>query len=455
MATEATVNLREWEHIELNDAQRAALHGVGPDEVQRSLAGLVSCQMTPRGLQISADKRNVGEARVGALHVRVAPRLPVGDVVRLFAWTRERDLKLLAPALGAASVGTSSFAEVLAAGLVVEAERILAGDLHRAWRRREERLLLLRGRPAFERMGAAPAALGVACRYLEGTHDTRLNRLLAVGTGRAARLLYRHTGWLRRARAVAQAMLDLAPGGGEARPLSADFAAGRAELTPRTQGYRSALWLAEWIAVGGGPLTTAGAGGPVGWRLDMAALFEAAVTRSVRRELEPLGFRVDAQARDRTAILDGGGKVYREVRPDIEVRDGAGAVIAILDAKYKTYGQVSTDGAPAWKVENDDLYQLAFYGARFPPTLDGRPPVQLAIVSPSDPDAPPLGETWTNLSVGGQPLRLVAVDVARLPDASPEQRWVKVCVRPDPAPAGSPFPPLASTSAAQAASGSP
>ena len=65
----------------------------------------------------------------------------------------------------------------------------------------------------------------------------------------------------------------------------------------------------------------------------MAALFEAAVSKAVAREAIGRGLRIRPQPRERRTILDAEGRLYREVRPDVEVLDGD-RVVAVVDAKY-------------------------------------------------------------------------------------------------------------------------
>ncbi|WP_170229786.1 5-methylcytosine restriction system specificity protein McrC [Polyangium fumosum] len=330
-------------------------------------------------------------------------------MARLFASVSGVKLDVLDEVLGTRGQTDLTFVEALALGLVIEGERLLSGDLDRAWRRQEERLALLRGRPVFERIGAAPAALGVPCRYVEGTRDTLPNRLVAVGLESAARVLLRRTSGLRRARALAQAFLDLAPGA--RAPSRQDYAVARERLTTRSEPYRDALWLSEWLVLGGGPLSSVGAGGTAGWCLDMAGLFEAAVTQALQEEVSKLGLRAVAQKQDRCAITTAGGAEYRRVIPDIEVLRGA-EVIAVVDAKYKAYFRANEQGSPLLRITNDDIYQLAFYGSRVPY------PVLLAIVSPRGGEGPSLDDRWRTLYLAGQSLRLVGVDLAALAKGS-------------------------------------
>lgn len=406
------IRLREWAWSDPLDGPVVAdAAGVPLDRLQDLLAPLVDLRPDWGGHVRFHACGAVGEVCVGGLLVEVEPHLPVADLFALFAWTEDAALHLLDEALGAREGRPTHFAEALALGLVVECERLLRGDLHRSWERREERLLVLRGSPRFDRLGTSPPAQGVPCRYLEGTRDTLPNRLLSSGLLAACRRLGRYADALRRARPVAAALCDLAT---PFRPDASDFSRARERLTWRTASYRPALLLAEWVLLGRGPLAALGGGGAMGWHLDMARLFEAAVTKAVTREAIRRGWCTRVQHRDRWAVLDGEGSPYREICPDIEVLDGD-HVIAVVDAKYKRYAVGGEEGAVVERLSNDDLYQLAFYGVALE-ARQGTAPA-LIIVSPADPDRP-LADRWRRITVADRPLTLTGVDLALLP------RWV-------------------------------
>ncbi|WP_437504936.1 5-methylcytosine restriction system specificity protein McrC [Sorangium sp. So ce1099] len=402
---ERSITLEEWESTRLLAREIEVVTGCDIEVAVARLGQLVRCSPAWGGAVELVASGKVGEISIGGLHVRVRPHLPAGDLVRLFAWVRGARLDVLDEMLGVHGQADVTFIEALAVGLVVKGERLLLRDPDRAYWRREERLALLRGRPVFEKMGAAPLALGVPCRYMEGTRDTPPNRLVAFGLDAATRVLRRQGAWIGRARAVAQVFLDLAPGA--RMPSRSDYIATRERLSQRSEPYREALWLSEWLVLGGGPLSSAGAGGTAGWSLDMAALFEAAVTQALRKEVESLGLRAVAQKQDRRAITTADGAEYCRVIPDIEVLRGE-QVIAVVDAKYKAYCLADDDGSPSLRIANGDLYQLAFYGSR------GPGPVMLAIVSPQEGEAPSLDQRFRTIHVAGQPLRLIGVDLGAL-----------------------------------------
>lgn len=396
--------LEEWEPRSLCGQELSGAAGLPLEALAGRLEPLVACQPEWGGRVRLCARGRVGEIAVGDLRVEVRPRLPVGELVALLAKTAGAPLELLEAVIGACAGRKTGLAEALALGLVREAERILAGDLDRQERRREERLQMLRGRPLFDRLGAGPPALGVPCRYVEATRDTALNRLVAAGLEAATRRLARWQAWRRRAMAVAVMLQELAR---PAWPSREDFVLARSRITPRTERYRVALQLAEWLLLGGGPLSSCGGRGASGWRLDMASLFERAVAQALAREARAAGFQVRAQEQHRLRITDAAGASYRAVRPDLEIR-GGGRTLAIVDAKYKEYALTKEDGSPHRRVSSEDLYQLAFYGAELAPEA------ALAIVAPADPDGAPLGAPWRTIHLAGRRLAVIGIDLRAL-----------------------------------------
>jgi 5-methylcytosine-specific restriction endonuclease McrBC regulatory subunit McrC len=383
----------------------------GFQRVVSSLAGLV--ELTPRwDGQVQARAGGMaGEVACAGIHFIVEPAHPVGDLLRLLCW--ERGFPTLVPEISGTEKSLPvALPQAISAGLVAEAERVLAGDPVRAYLRREDRLLALRGNIRFDRLGVHPPGLGVDCRYQEGSTDVLENRLALAGAARALRWLVALPGrrgdganWSARAWAVARRFGELAS---SMVPSRVDFAFARGRDGHRAERYRALLWLAELLIYGGGPVITVGTGGSAGWMIDLPALFEASVTKVVKEWASARGYSARAQARERRAILDGAGSTYREIRPDLEIwREGR--LLAIIDAKYKGYAR-NGSGSPD-KVLPEDLYQLAFYRA-----AHARHAPKVGIVSPVGPSDPPLERRWRRIYVAGHPLDVLGVDLGRVAD---------------------------------------
>lgn len=75
-------------------------------------------------------------------------------------------------------------------------------------------------------------------------------------------------------------------------------------------------------------------------------------------------FEVQAQKGDYRALLDGEGRHYASVRPDLEVWNSE-HLVGVIDAKYKPYWRARDEVLkPSRKLANEDLYQLFFYQQR-------------------------------------------------------------------------------------------
>jgi 5-methylcytosine-specific restriction endonuclease McrBC regulatory subunit McrC len=397
-----SVRIREWRRTHLPAGALEAA-GTSAPLLAEALEPLV--QTTPgwRDEVRLAAKGRVGELQIGRLHVGVVPHLPAGDVLTLFAWARGVRLILDHRRLGVEGTAPS-LAELLAAALIQEATHLLEGDLLRRSLRREERRFILRGQPRFEQCGLRPPQQGLDCRFFEVSTDTLENRLVRAGLEAALKRVGRQPRLLPSAVRALGVFRDLCVA---IHPTRQDFDKARERRGPRTASYRNAHRLARWLLLGGGPLASWGLGGVTGWTLDMAGLFESAVARGVGAWARRHGWTVREQPRDRRAIQDRTGATYREIRPDLEVLDRDRRVLAIVDAKYKGYG-LATDGhEPIRKVDNDDIYQLAFYGERAGPT------VPLFIISPAG-EEHELADRYRRLKVGGRGLELLSVDLQRL-----------------------------------------
>jgi len=393
--------LAEWERWTGVGESLAGSSGKNLVELSTALEPLVGLTPLLDGRVEVRARGRVGELATGSLHVRVRPRYPAGDLVRLFCWTQGATLHAL-DEQGVSRPGEATFQELLSQAMVREAERLLATDLVRRWQRRSDVLQILRGRPDFARMGERPPALGLPCRYQELSTDTLENRLVRAGLEAALR-------WIRpsqrmRARASATTFADLASA---QWPCLDHYRLATLNRTPRTEGYRAALQLSRWLVLGGGPISTWGASGVSGWWLDMPALFERVVAKGVSAWAAERGWSVLPQKVRSYRVLDGVGESYQRVIPDLEVWD-RNRLLAIVDAKYKRYGEGTGTREPVKRIDRADLYQLAFYGASSP----GKP--RLVVASPAPVDGKGLAPRWKRLDVGGQHLDLIEVDLRKV-----------------------------------------
>jgi len=354
-------------------------------------------------------QRKVGEARIGGLSIEVVPKVGMDVLLEAFSWASDVRIGLNRDRLGTAGATRAlTLRQALAAGLVMQLEELVRGDVHRAYVERHERLQTLRGRPTFERLGDHPAPLGVPCHYVQLTRRTAPNALLTLGAEVAARTLGRTT-LAGKARALWSTLSEIAPAP-EGSVAAHVFSSARDALGHRYQPYRHALDLTQMLVLGGGPITAVGDGGMSGWWVDMPSVFERIVTLGVQRACERRGLHVAVQPRHVGAILDADRRPYQATQPDLEVRDALGQLIAIIDAKYKPY--LAADPAtrsPLRRVDREDLYQLAFYGQ----TATGSPRLLIACPRVGDADDE-ITATHRTLSFGPHSVELFGVDLEAL-----------------------------------------
>ena len=418
-----TISLLEWQNHPARTAQLCALTGCADaEELGERLAPLVSVRPTFREGEIElVATRKVGELQVGELMISVMPHVSGDALLRVLGWMLGANVHLIDGAMGMRIPSYSegfSLRKALAAGLVISIRQIVRHELHRDYKRQQERLLTLRGQPDFARQGIRPDALGLPCRYLELTRDTLPNRALH-GALEVAHQLLSGTSFEQEAARHHQAFSQLVPSRqvhGGAQLVTLEQLRQAQEMTVhRYPRYAASLVLARLLLFGGGPVSVIGDGGMSGWWVDMPSLFEHAVIQGATRWAERRGLRAQAQPRYQGAILGGQARVYREARPDLILRDGnSDEVLALLDAKYKPYFRAKTSthskdgaGAPLRPVDREDLFQMAMY-------IGLAPGARYLLAAPFEPDWPAIAGRYRTLTLHEQRLQLVPVALDEL-----------------------------------------
>ncbi|MEM1350078.1 MAG: hypothetical protein AAGI01_16075, partial [Myxococcota bacterium] len=297
------VTLEEWSAASCPTGAAVAATGLDPEALSERLHPLVRVRPGWSEQLVFEARRKVGEARVGALSIEVVPKVGMNALLGAFAQASSVHIGLSQDRLGTSGATRElTLRQALAAGLVMQLEELVRGDVHRAYIARRERLQTLRGRPTFERLGDQPTPLGVPCHYVQLTRHTAPNALLTLGAEAASNILGR-TALAGAARALWSTLHEIAPA--PAGSLSAHaFSSARGALGHRYQPYRHALDLTQMLLLGGGPVTAVGDGGMSGWWVDMPSVFEHIVTLGVQRAGEQRGHHVAAQPRHVGAILD-------------------------------------------------------------------------------------------------------------------------------------------------------
>lgn len=257
----------------------------------------------------------------------------------------------------------STFVDALGYLFEAELSQLLDRGLHSEYRRVQRTESHLRGRLDLQQQLRRPhSSLDFECEYDELTIDTVVNRAILQATTILLRLarspslrrsLQRHRHVLR------QQVSDAAVSPAELN---------RVELTRLNDHYADVLRLTNLI-IRNQLIRELQTGSRKSFSLlvDMNRIFERVIERAMRTAVASRpGWTIDAQHSSRNLIS--GGKHTVMIRPDILVRNEAGTVQYVGDAKWKL-------GSP----NNSDFYQLASYqlayeapGILLYPEQDGR-----------------------------------------------------------------------------------
>ncbi len=131
--------------------------------------------------------------------------------------------------------------------------------------------------------------------------------------------------------------------------------------TPITRHFESVALLSHEIVKRRGSLTSATRADASGVLIDVAELWELFLVHCARRAFGPSRVEHGTAEREGAHLLQScstPSKRLGRLKPDILVRDHAGQLVAVIDAKYKRLR--SWRGSPSG-VNRGDLYQLTSY----------------------------------------------------------------------------------------------
>lgn len=344
-----------------------------------------------RGLRVQS-RQHVGVVQLGALRIRIRPKVPLVTLWRLMVYGLGLDAL---PPLPPVDIGlTGNVPELLVEMLRLEAERLWQRGLSRGYRDRDDWLGAPRGRPDLtvlaRNLPLTRAAL--PCRHHVYTADVLHNHVVLAGL-----LLARRLTSSRRLRGALHRTIE------SWRSVCAEVPIGRSLLddadrsrTRLTAHYAPAHRLVRALFERLGPdERLAGGSASVGGALwNMATLFERAVARFLCENLPDL--EVHTQSRlHRVYSVEPGPHGHRAPtpRPDLVVmRDGE--PLAVLDTKYR---DLSATSLPRDIVYQMSVYSLAFGGQRPVPAI-----VLYAVPHGSRPDV-----RFTLRVTGGEDRRIV------------------------------------------------
>ncbi|MFI1566411.1 McrC family protein [Streptomyces sp. NPDC020490] len=387
-----------------------------PRDVERLRAlqarGCLTLDQAPAGWRLKADA-TVGILVLDRIRLVVEPK---------FAIPGERLMIWLAYALGTPTplpatarrwaTGPEGYADLVAAALLEQCERLVREGLRRDHVRRQSLEPVLRGR--------LDIAAQVSRRYgrLDQLHvrtfdreaDVWDNRVLGTAL-RAARTLTTQPDLARDLHTIADAFPQ-AP-----TPAAALRALDRTRYTRLNVRYRAAHTWARLLLRGGGvtDLLTDDGMTADGLLLAMPALWEAVVRRLTTEAAAPHGGHAVPSSGATGITVRGDLGNTSAFRPDVLLslpgRDSAARTLLPVDAKYKRYDR--------YGVGAGDIHQLLTYGAGYTPSTDPR----AVIVHPS-----PGGHSRRVLQVSGVRGLLGSIHVLGVDThASPQQAaaWVR------------------------------
>lgn len=334
--------------LELREHQLEQEVPLTAEETDMLRTGLSSLAVSPStGRPGRYDLRpgsTVGTVDLGAgLHVRIRPKLPIGRVLFLLAYSADPKLwhRRSAP------FGEhDDLVEAVAVGFVHQVRHVIRQGLLQGYRTREESMAGLRGRLRFEdqlrrRYGRFPPA---EVRYDDFTVDIDENRLLLAAARRLGQLGIRSGETRRALRALADALADVSL----VRYTRSSLP--EVTYTRLNERYRPAVELgirilqATSFDLEGRGLTARG------FLVDMNALFEDFVSTALREELGLSPKSFPRTSRGHRLTLDEAGRIGLE--PDISWWSG-GRCLFVGDVKYKR----SSGGLG----KHPDYYQLLSY----------------------------------------------------------------------------------------------
>ncbi len=285
----------------------------------------------------------VGALELGALRVRIRPKLAIDRVLFLLAYSADPKLW---DRRTAAFGEHDDLVEAVAVGFVHQVRQAIRQGLLQGYRTREEALAGLRGRLRFDdqirrRFGRFPPA---EVRYDDFTVDIEENRILRAAVERLGQLELRSLHTRRSLRALAEALAGVSHVRYAPRRLpEISYTRLNARYRPAVELARRILQATSFDLAGGGIDAR-------GFLVDMNRLFEDFVIVALREHLRLSSSSFPRNARGRRLTLDEAGRISLE--PDISWWAGSRCRF-VGDVKYKR----SFEG----RGGNADSYQLLSY----------------------------------------------------------------------------------------------
>lgn len=349
-----------------------------PAPERASLSKFIRVQADADKWSITRSGRYAGLVRTSSLTLWIEP--PFGTSAFLYLLLRRSGLPELADdayelAATGRDRGLRSIMTVLALLMGREAEKLASSHIAQSYAQRIERLRVVRGRPLWHRQGGRPPDGTVFTRFDEKTTDVLENRLVLAGITGAERWLpgavqLRTQGFVWRS--LAEPVI----------PAQHDFDRAMSRLNRLTEAYRPVLVLARALLFGLDFEADSPDVGLAAPSFDLALLFETLVEDIATLAYAGRRLQVTRQTSEGQALVDGLGRTYRSIRPDLVIYDGK-APVRIIDSKFKpayTAGGASPTGKH--RLSREDIFQTFFYATRLAQRHNQSNPLPAAIAAP-------------------------------------------------------------------------
>ena len=311
----------------------------------------------------------VGRVMLGQRLFAVVPDISAADFTTFFLYSLGVDISRFthhqaSPINTALGDEHIDYDRLVATLMCLACEELASGYLARRYERKEENLLVLRGRIDWSRAMSTPKHLGMPCSFREITSDNLLNRTVLAGL-RSTRQLELPVLLRQRLSKLEFTWSSVCQ---DQHIRLHDLEASENSLNRLTESYRPVLALCRMLLFGYIPDDFFGSGKSTLQCLefDLANIFERFVLQIMKSRLQGTGIETNFQTSSRNELLDGSGSPYQATRPDfmLEIR---GQTLAVLDAKFKPRYVTLAPGekfSKGNKLDESDVYQMLFYANR-------------------------------------------------------------------------------------------
>lgn len=311
----------------------------------------------------------VGRVMLGQRVFAVLPDISAADFTTFFLYSIGVDVSRFShhqasPITAALGDEHIDYDTLLATLMCIGCEELASGYLARGYERKNENLLVLRGRVEWARTCGTPRHVGLPCSYHEITTDNLLNKIVLAGLS-AARLLDLPLPLRQRLSKLEFAWASVCQ---RQHVRLHDLESCEKSLNRLTESYRPILALCRMLLFGYVPNDFFGGDSSTLQCLefDMSTIFERFAYQLIKARLQGTGIETTFQPSSNNELLDGFGALYQTTRPDFLLGFDERAV-AVLDAKFKPRYVTLGKGevfSKRNKLDESDIYQMLFYADR-------------------------------------------------------------------------------------------